>query len=41
MVEKYKNVTNNIFNANEVNLSVFKTFKIDNYNDNNLNNYPI
>ena len=37
MIEKYKNVTNNIFNANEVNLSVFKSFKIDNYNISNNN----
>ena len=29
--EKYNNITNNVFNANEIDLSIFKNYKIDNY----------
>ena len=31
--EKYTSYTDNIFNANEVNLNIFKTYKIDKYDD--------
>ena len=34
--EKYNNITNNIFNANEIDLSIFKNYKIDNYKINSL-----
>lgn len=34
MVERYRNVTNNVFNANEVNLSAFGNYKFDDYNIN-------
>jgi hypothetical protein len=34
--EKYNNITNNVFNANEIDLSIFKNYKIDNYKINSL-----
>ena len=34
--EKYNNITNNVFNANEIDLSIFKNYKIDNYEINSL-----
>jgi len=34
--EKYHNITNNVFNANEIDLSIFKNYKIDNYKINSL-----
>jgi hypothetical protein len=34
--EKYNNITNNVFNANEIDLAIFKNYKIDNYKINSL-----
>lgn len=44
MLEKYKNVTESIFNANEIDLSIFHSSKIDLYSNNSsntLNTYKI
>jgi glycosyltransferase involved in cell wall biosynthesis len=38
MKNKYINYTDNIFNANEVNLNIFKNYKIDKYTENTLYN---
>ncbi len=35
MVNKYTDITHNVFNANEVNLQLFKQYKMDDYNLNN------
>jgi glycosyltransferase involved in cell wall biosynthesis len=38
--DKFLKITNNVFNANEINLSIFKEYKIDDY-DLSLNNLQI
>jgi len=38
--DKFLKITNNVFNANEINLSIFKEHKIDDY-DLSLNNLQI